>query len=98
MRRSVSYHYLAEIELNEAAEYYDRERLGLGGAFLTEVERAAENVLEFPESSPRVASTVRRKLLRRFPYGILYSLRPDEVRILAVMNLKRRPFYWRGRE
>jgi len=97
LKRSVSYHHLAEIELNEAAEYYEREHPGLGVAFLTEVERAMDVVLEFPEGSPRVGETVRRKLLRRFPYGILYSVRPGEVRILALMNQKRRPFYWRGR-
>jgi plasmid stabilization system protein ParE len=98
LKRSISFHYLAEIELNEAAEYYDRERPGLGIVFLAEVERAVEFVLELPEGSPRVARTVRRKLLRRFPYGILYSVRPNEVRILAIMNHKRRPFYWRGRK
>ena len=59
MKRSVSYHHLAEIELNEAAEYYEGEHPGLGVAFLTEVERAMEVVLEFPEGSPRVGETVR---------------------------------------
>jgi len=97
LNRNVSYHHLAEIELNEAAEYYDRESPGLGVTFLKEVERAVEHILELPEGSPRVTRTVRRKLLRRFPYGILYSLRPNEVRILAIMNQKRRPFYWRDR-
>jgi len=98
LRLRVSFHYLAEIEINEAAGYYDRERPGLGEAFLAEVERAMENMVEHPEGAPRVAKTVRRKLLRRFPYGILYSVRPEEVRILAIMNQKRRPFYWRGRK
>jgi hypothetical protein len=35
--------------------------------------------------------------LRRFPYAVLYSVRGETVRILAVMNLKRRPTYWIGR-
>jgi len=98
VRRSVSYHYLAEIELGEAAEYYDRERPGLGDAFLTEIERATKYMLQHPDGSPKVTKTVRRKLIPRFPYAILYSVRPNEVRILAVMNQKRRPFYWQGRK
>ena len=40
--------------------------------------------------------SIRRRLVRRFPYGILYATRPGVVRVLAVMNLKRRPTYWVG--
>ena len=98
MKPPVTFHHLAEIELNEAAEYYERERSGLARAFLNEVERAIQSILEHPEGSPLVAETVRRKLVRRFPYGILYSVRKDSIRILAIMNLKRRPFYWRRRK
>jgi hypothetical protein len=41
---------------------------------------------------------VRRRLLRRFPYALLYKIKPDSIRILAVMNLRRRPSYWLGRD
>jgi hypothetical protein len=34
----------------------------------------------------------------RFPYAVLYSIKPDRIRVLAVMNQKRRPMYWVGRE
>jgi toxin ParE1/3/4 len=44
-----------------------------------------------------VRGAIRRRLLRPFPYAILYTVRNDMVRILAVMNLKRRPGYWIGR-
>jgi hypothetical protein len=37
-------------------------------------------------------------LLPRFPYALLYSIKPDAIWVLAVMNLKRRPMYWVGRE
>jgi hypothetical protein len=40
---------------------------------------------------------VRRRLLR-FPYALLYKSKPSGIRILAVMNLRRRPAYWIGRE
>jgi len=92
--RRVVYHDLAEQELNEAAQYYEGECPGLGVAFLGEVARAIDFIIEHSEGAPLVAGTVRRKLLRRFPYGLLYSVQPDTVRILAVMNQRRRPFYW----
>jgi hypothetical protein len=35
--------------------------------------------------------SIRRRIVRRFPYAILYTTRPGVVRVLAVINLKRRP-------
>ena len=92
-----SFHDLAKVELNEAAQYYERDSPGLGAALVAEVERCTAAILEHPEASPIVTGAVRRRLLRRFPYGLLYRVRPEQVRILAVMNLKRRPGYWVGR-
>jgi len=94
----VSFHRLAERELNEAAQYYELERLGLGSAFLSEVQRCLHAISEHPEAGRALVGKVRRRILRRFPYGLLYTLKPDAIRVLAVMNLKRRPAYWVGRE
>jgi len=94
----VSLHRLAERELNEATQYYELERPGLGSAFLNEVQRCLRAISEHPEAGRAIGGQVHRRLLRRFPYGLLYSVKPDTIRILAVMNLKRRPGYWVGRE
>ena len=42
---------------------------------------------------------VRRCLVHRFPYGVIYSVdeQSSEVLILAVMHLHRQPDYWSGR-
>ncbi|MDA2924811.1 type II toxin-antitoxin system RelE/ParE family toxin [Acidobacteria bacterium AH-259-L09] len=98
MTRTASFHRLAERELNEAAQYYDSESPGLGAAFLNEIERCVGRILEHPEAGLILVGNVRRRLARRFPYAVLYSIKPGGVRILAVMNLKRRPMYWVGRE
>jgi plasmid stabilization system protein ParE len=94
----VSYHRLARRELSEAAQYYESESPGLGAAFLDEVERCTSAIANFPEAGPLITETIRRRLVLRFPYALLYSIKPDRVRVLAVMNLKRRPMYWVGRE
>ena len=93
----VSFHRFAEMEMNEAASYYQAERPGLGTSFLKEVDHCIDSIVKFPRSGQIILDPVRRRLLRRFPYGILYTIKPEGVRILAVMNLKRRPFYWVGR-
>jgi plasmid stabilization system protein ParE len=92
------FHRLAERELNEAAQYYDREEPGLGSSFLQEVGRCLESIEAQPEEGAILRGSVRRRLLRRFPYALLYRIKPSGIRILAVMNLRRRPSYWVGRE
>ena len=90
----VSFHRLAERELNDSALYYEHESPGLGKSFLDEIERYIEAIAKQPNAGTKVRGQVRRRVLRRFPYGILYSIRADGIRILAIMNLKRRPMYW----
>jgi len=92
------FHRLAEHELNEAAQYYDLEDPGLGAAFLEEVDRCLQSIQAHPEAGAIIRGAVRRRLLRRFPYALLYKIKPSGIRILAVMNLRRRPTYWVGRE
>lgn len=97
MNRIVSFHELAEHELNDAASFFEMEREGLGLRFLMAVETAVAHIQEYPEASPIIIQNVRHKVLRRFPYSIMYSIRPDRIRILAIASQRRRPFYWRSR-
>jgi len=98
MITSVSIHEVADTELKEAARYYESKVDGLGFAFLDEVERVVNLIRDNPESAPRIYKVVRRKILRGFPYSIMYSIVDDLIRILAIANQKRRPFYWRDRQ
>jgi plasmid stabilization system protein ParE len=91
------FHQLAERELTEAAKYYELESPDLGTSFIREVERCVRSIADHPESGPILLGSVRRRLVRRFPYALLYKIKADGIRILAVMNLKRRPSYWVGR-
>ena len=93
-----SFHPLAARELVDAARYYEIESPGLGGLFLDAAERCERAILEHPLAGCVVHSDVRRRLLRSFPYALLYKVKGESVRILAVMNLKRRPLYWASRE
>jgi toxin ParE1/3/4 len=97
MSRRLSFHAMAEQELNDAAGYYQSARLGLGDAFLDEIAAAVAQITAHPEASARVSRTVRKRLVARFPYNILYSVSQGQIRILAIAHQKRRPFYWRGR-
>lgn len=93
----VTFNALAEAELVEAIDYYEHERDGLGGAFLTEIRRTTGAIVAFPDAGTSIRGAVRRRLCHRFPYAVLYERRGEEIRILAVMNQRRRPSFWFGR-
>jgi toxin ParE1/3/4 len=92
------FHRLADRELNEAAQYYDLGNPGLGSSFLEEVDRCLQSIESHPEAGMILHGSIRRRLLHGFPYALLYKIKPAGIRILAVMNLRRRPTYWVGRE
>jgi plasmid stabilization system protein ParE len=97
MSRLFSIHEAAEAEINEAADFYDLECPGLGSVFIDEIQKAIERIAEYPEAAPLIRARVRKRALINFPYFLMYSVRQDEIRILAVAHQKRRPFYWYGR-
>ena len=97
MNKRISIHELAEFELNDASIFFETKRDGLGLRFLSAFETALAHIRKHPEASPVIIKDIRRKVLRGFPYSILYSIKSDRIRILAVANQRRRPFYWHGR-
>jgi plasmid stabilization system protein ParE len=93
----VVFHPKARRELLEAAARYDAEKPGLGLDFLDTVERATRLIIQHPEASPVVLANVRRRLVARFPYAIVYSSSPGRIIVSAIAHHSRRPFYWRRR-
>jgi len=88
---------IAQVELDQAIEYYNYEFPGLGDEFLAEVLKALNRIGEFPEAWHPLSERTRRCQTRRFPYGIIYQIREDEILVVAVVNLHRRPNYWKAR-
>ena len=87
----------AEEEMNEAARFYEGRSEGLGEDFLEEVQHTVESILAFPQSGPVISENLRRRILQRFPFGLLYAIEDERIVIVAVAHLKRRPGYWKGR-
>ena len=99
MKRPVRSSEPASDELAEAVRWYETRRGGLGGEFFD----AVADTLILIETSPEVGKTIssdghtRRALIARFPYQVVYRLRPTEIVIVAIAHLKRRPGYWKNR-
>lgn len=92
-----SFHPAAVDEFENAVAYYEDCQTGLGKQLSQEIDAAIKLVLTFPAAWTTVEGEIKRILLRRFPFGLLYILRNDEIYILAVMNLNRNPNYWKAR-
>ena len=88
---------IAQIELDEAIEYYNYEVPGLGDAFLKEVLTALDRIGKFPEAWHPCSKRTRRCRTRRFPYGIIYQILEQEILVVAIANLHRNPDYWKDR-
>jgi len=86
-------------EMAEAAQFYESRQAGLGHQFLDALDRAVEDVEQNPQRWPVLKKQVRRRLVGRFPYGILYRIEEgrQEITIVAIMHLCRRPNYWTKR-
>lgn len=71
---------------------------GLGDAFADEIEAGVRSILANPRTWRPVEGDVHRYLVHRFPYGIYYSVEPDEIVVIwAVKHLRRNPDYWQER-
>ncbi len=92
------FHPDAENEFNQAIDYYEKIETGLGYDFAIEIYNTIQRSLIYPEAWPILQGDIRRCLVRRFPYGVLYSIEPNGLYILAVMNLHRNPNYWENRK
>jgi plasmid stabilization system protein ParE len=88
---------IAEIELDEAFQYYNYEAVGLGDDFLAEVLDTLDRIAGFPEAWHPCSKRTRRCQTRRFPYGIVYQIRKQEILIIAIADLHREPDYWENR-
>jgi hypothetical protein len=84
----------AETELDEAIAYYDAQRPGLGEEFLVEVLLTLERIQAYPAAWPHLSRQTRRCRTRRFPYGVVYRATQNELLVVAIAHLHRRPLYW----
>lgn len=95
--REVIYHPDAELELARSAMYYEEQCEGLGLRFLGDLDQAVDEIRERPEAWPVLDEEFRRHQLIHFPFGIIYRILPDVIRVLAVMHLHQHPDYWKSR-
>ncbi len=98
----IRFHPSASRELEASAVWYEAQEKGLGAELIQEFQSALLKILEGPQRWPLYPKVdrklgVRRHPLQRFPYGIAYLSRDDEIIIVAISHDRRRPGYWTER-
>lgn len=87
----------AELDLVDAAAWYESQQTGLGYQFLDEVSAMFLKIEETPLLYPNVHKNIRRALIHRFPFGVYYQVEKSEIIVFAVMHGSRNPKYWKSR-
>jgi mRNA-degrading endonuclease RelE of RelBE toxin-antitoxin system len=96
--RFLEFHPIARSEFNEAISWYESQRTGLGIEFRQEIDSALERIRKSPEIYGFIKKAKRLCRIHRFPYGIIYEVRPEKIFILVIAHLHRDPDYWKTRE
>src|SRR5947209_19874168 len=89
--------YEAEVDITDAAIWYQKQQKGLGDEFVAEVHSTIESVTANPRQFPRLRRTpeVRRAFTNRFPHRVFFVLRPDSIQVFRVLHTARRDSEWR---
>ncbi len=70
---------------------------GLDREFLAAVDVAVRSAAARALAFPLVDDTIRRVLVKRFPYTVVFDVIRDELIVLAVFHRRRQPVSWRLR-
>lgn len=93
----VEFHPEAATEFLAAALHYQEAAPGHAVRFIAAIEHLVAQIAEAPGRFPVIDGAVRRGLVRRFPYAVIFAVGAELVWVLAVMHGQRRPGYWRAR-
>jgi len=85
---------IASQEYRDAIDYYNSQRDGLGYELAIEIDEGIQNIKLYGAAWQKLSSRIRRYLIKRFPYGIIYSSKDGMIVILSIMNLHQKPKKW----
>jgi hypothetical protein len=86
-----------QFELDQAVQWYEAQSAGLGERFLVEVVHAIGLIRQFPLAWRPLSANTRRCRLERFPYGVIYAIEDNNILVIAIAHLHRKPGYWSER-
>jgi len=81
----------AWLEIQDAFDWYEEQKDGLGDEFLEELDNCYNSLTENPEGFPYINYLYRRIKTDRFPYIIMYEVDNNDIIISRVRHIKQKP-------
>jgi toxin ParE1/3/4 len=97
MSLPISFRRAARAEFDDAADWYEQRKAGLGTAFVAAVQRILDRISAQPDFYPQVHRDVREALVSGYPYCVYYREEPNQVVVLSVFHTARNPSIWQRR-
>ncbi len=94
MNYTISVSQRAQKEIAEAFLWYEDKQVGLGKKLLQLFDDKIAILQKNPNQYPAVHKSIRRALIKKFPYSIFYTVDSERIEILAFFHLKRNPIRW----
>ena len=87
----------AKDEFDAAADWYEQQKAGLGADFVARIREVLDRIAANPRMHAVVYQDVRKAVVRRFPYVVLYREEAGEVIVVSVFHTARDPSGWQSR-
>jgi len=97
MTLPITFRRPARNEFDEAYDWYEEQRPGLGEEFSQRVQEVLDRIAALPELHQCDFKDIRRGVVRGFPYSVLYRAKADKIVVVAVFHGKRDPAIWQAR-
>jgi toxin ParE2 len=81
----------AQRDIDQAIAFYEIQRTGLGLEFAAELDAAFKLIENFPSAWHPMSRNSRRCRLNRFPFGVIYQAKQDQIIVIAVSHARRKP-------
>lgn len=87
----------AEVDIEQAVEWYVDISIELAQQFIMELKAAKNYIVKNPKKIQIRYNKTRIAFLKRFPYGIHYVFHKKTIVIVAVFNTAENPNKWKKR-
>jgi plasmid stabilization system protein ParE len=87
----------AELDLEDTYNCCEAKDTDLGSEFIRVVDASLSAIQRNPLAYASVYKEIRRKLIRKFPYGLFYLVKDEIIVVVACFHVKRDPKQWKRR-
>ncbi|MGL5111915.1 MAG: type II toxin-antitoxin system RelE/ParE family toxin [Flavobacterium sp.] len=95
--RTIQFTKEALFDIEAAVLWYEEQRAGLSYDFELCLEAGIDAILRNPEAFQKKYKDIKIRFISRFPYGIHYKYKENQIIVLAVFHTSRSSKNWSKR-